>query len=537
MSLNKKLISAIKSKENGKVSDLLQNMDVEALNKVPQCDQYEINLFSDPHPNSGPNNKDYHEAQSTTDRDEQLPKSFNGGEDEPEQMKSSHKCDICNFTTSKRYLLSRHIKSHFTDFNSPYECDLCDKAFKSQVSLKNHIQRHTTRLRPHGCSLCSSSFLAASELRRHVKHKHTHGKIFQCTECDYKSVEKAKLKRHMSCHTGEKPYQCEHCSMAFPYNFNLKRHIRTHTLEKPYECEVCSATFSQLNTLKGHRQLHTDDRKVFPCDVCPSTFGRKGDLNKHYEHLHTSDAPVHCEKCGKVFKDRYSLKLHKKEHKVFSCCLCIFSCTSRKQFKAHCNTHRGLRPFKCDLCEECFAKKQILKNHQILAHTEFKPVKKPERKGARIECIHCDKTFRSERFLQKHLRRVEMATESNEELKRETAMKLDKVIDEMLGRDKNMNIQDGNPVQNSCDMTSKELSNSEMIIQEVKNSDADNQKPLDDTRGEGINNGIMEFSFDTDDDSSVEFTGEMEEPIDTANKNKEKKKLDIESCFGFLDYL
>ena len=47
----------------------------------------------------------------------------------------------------------------------------------------------------------------------------------------------------------------------------------------------------------------------------------------------------------------------------------------------------------------------------------------------------------------------------------------------------------------------------------------------------------MEFSFDTDDNSSVEFTGEMEEPIDTDNKKKEKKKLDIESCFGFLDYL
>lgn len=44
---------------------------------------------------------------------------------------SLHVCTYCNYTSNKRYLLSRHLKSHSED--RPHKCGICERGFK--VSL------------------------------------------------------------------------------------------------------------------------------------------------------------------------------------------------------------------------------------------------------------------------------------------------------------------------------------------------------------------------------------------------------------------
>lgn len=139
------------------------------------------------------------------------------------QPEVSHMCNYCNYTTSKRYLLSRHMKSHSDD--RPHKCSVCERGFKTVASLQNHVNTHTGT-KPHSCKFCDSSFTTSGELVRHVRYRHTHEKPHKCTECDYASVELSKLKRHMRCHTGERPYQCPHCTYASPDTFKLKRHLR-----------------------------------------------------------------------------------------------------------------------------------------------------------------------------------------------------------------------------------------------------------------------------------------------------------------------
>lgn len=143
---------------------------------------------------------------------------------------STHMCNYCNYTTSKRYLLARHMKSHSED--RPHKCSVCERGFKTLASLQNHVNTHTGT-KPHHCKFCESAFTTSGELVRHVRYKHTHEKPHKCTECDYASVELSKLKRHIRCHTGERPYQCPHCTYASPDTFKLKRHLRIHTGEKP----------------------------------------------------------------------------------------------------------------------------------------------------------------------------------------------------------------------------------------------------------------------------------------------------------------
>lgn len=167
-----------------------------------------------------------------------------------------HMCNYCNYTSPKRYLLSRHMKSHSEE--RPYKCSVCERGFKTLASQQNHVNTHTG-VKPHNCKFCSSSFTTSGELARHTRYRHTHEKPHKCHECDYASVELSKLKRHIRCHTGERPYQCPHCTYASPDTFKLKRHLRIHTGEKPYECDVCQARFTQSNSLKAHKLIHSGE--------------------------------------------------------------------------------------------------------------------------------------------------------------------------------------------------------------------------------------------------------------------------------------
>ncbi|GIY32015.1 transcriptional repressor CTCF [Caerostris extrusa] len=303
----------------------------------------------------------------------------------------AHMCNYCNYTSPKRYLLSRHMKSHSEE--RPHKCGVCERGFKTLASLQNHVNTHTGT-RPHCCRDCESSFTTSGELVRHVRYRHTHEKPHRCTECDYASVELSKLKRHMRCHTGERPYQCPHCTYASPDMYKLKRHLRIHTGEKPYECDVCQARFTQSNSLKAHKLIHSGNKPSFHCDFCPTTCGRKTDLRIHMQKLHTSDKPLKCKRCGKTFPDRYSYKLHSKTHegeKCFKCDLCPYASISQRHLESHMLIHTDQKPFRCDECDQAFRQKQLLRRHKNLYHDPNYVAPAPKEKTN--ECSECGKAF------------------------------------------------------------------------------------------------------------------------------------------------
>lgn len=250
-------------------------------------------------------------------------------------------CRYCEYTSPKRYLLMRHMKSHSED--KPHKCNICDRGFKTMASLQNHVNTHTGT-RPHKCKECESAFTTSGELVRHIRYKHTFEKPHKCTECEYASVELSKLKRHMRSHTGERPYQCMHCNYASPDTYKLKRHLRIHTGEKPYICDICQARFTQSNSLKAHKLIHTGNKPVFQCELCPTTCGRRTDLKIHMMKLHTSTTPLQCKKCSETFPDRYSCKMHMKTHegeRCFKCEQCDYAAMSLRHLEAHILTHTG----------------------------------------------------------------------------------------------------------------------------------------------------------------------------------------------------
>ncbi|XP_043218623.1 transcriptional repressor CTCF-like [Amphibalanus amphitrite] len=313
----------------------------------------------------------------------------------------AHMCSYCNYTTPKRYLLSRHMKSHSEE--RPHKCSVCERGFKTLASLQNHVNTHTGT-KPHCCKFCDANFTTSGELVRHVRYIHTKEKPHTCTECDYSSVELSKLRRHMRSHTGERPYQCPHCTYASPDTFKLKRHLRIHTGEKPYECEICGSRFTQSNSLKAHRQIHSGEKPLYHCELCPTTCGRKTDLRIHVQKLHTSDRPIKCKRCGKSFPDRYSFKLHSKTHegeKCFRCDLCPYMSTSQRHLESHMLIHTDQKPYVCQHCDQSFRQKQLLKRHVNLYHNpNYIP---PQPREKTHECPECGRAFRHKGNLIRHL--------------------------------------------------------------------------------------------------------------------------------------
>ncbi|EDW69222.1 transcriptional repressor CTCF [Drosophila virilis] len=311
-------------------------------------------------------------------------------------------CSHCSYTTNKKFLISRHVRSHDSELS--FKCSICERGFKSNMGLVNHLNTHMGN-KPHKCKLCESAFTTSGELIRHTRYKHTKEKPHKCTECSYASVELTKLRRHMTCHTGERPYQCPHCTYASQDMFKLKRHLVIHTGEKKYQCDICKSRFTQSNSLKAHKLIHSVvDKPVFQCTLCPTTCGRKADLRTHMANMHTSDKPLICKRCGQELPDRYQYKLHIKSHegeKCYRCSLCSYASVSQRHLDSHMLIHTDTKPFKCDLCSQAFRQRQLLRRHVNLMHNEdYKP---PEPREKMHSCPSCSRVFTHKGNLMRHM--------------------------------------------------------------------------------------------------------------------------------------
>lgn len=191
---------------------------------------------------------------------------------------------------------------------------------------------------------------------------------------------------------------CRVCSKDFGKDIrNYKTHMKEHGLQESelFACSFCPKTFAKGKHYTQHLKIHVRTQR-FSCKLCNASYSRKAKLGRHMlSHSQEHQVKKHkCSKCPKAFSTKEYLQAHLKVHggKKYECDTCGFLCSSPFNLDTHKKKHLGDKPFKCELCEKTFVRRDFLDNHMEQVH-----------KNKKSKCEKCGKLFSRKDVLKRHL--------------------------------------------------------------------------------------------------------------------------------------
>ncbi|XP_059182342.1 zinc finger and SCAN domain-containing protein 12-like [Centropristis striata] len=162
-------------------------------------------------------------------------------------------------------------------------------------------------------------------------------------------------------------------------------------------CQKCGKTFASRYTLKNHESVHTSARP-FKCTQCDKAYKTRKDLRHHFRIHSNSEGPSYaCSLCKKKFSSRSSLKVHLRRHsgeRPFACSYCDKKFLTNGDLKAHVRIHTGERPYACTFCNKKFTQPYMLTVH-LRIHKKDNP----------YLCSTCGMSFPSSGALLVHTRK------------------------------------------------------------------------------------------------------------------------------------
>jgi KRAB domain-containing zinc finger protein len=131
-----------------------------------------------------------------------------------EEENKTFECKICLSKFSRRYSLTRHVKTVHKN-NVKFECTKCGSAFTRKDSLVVHQDRcggdeqevcgsgsntlavkHLPQPQMESCKICPSKFSHREDLAHHVNTVHKKTIRFECTKCGSSFTRKYNLALH-----------------------------------------------------------------------------------------------------------------------------------------------------------------------------------------------------------------------------------------------------------------------------------------------------------------------------------------------------
>ncbi|XP_073828695.1 uncharacterized protein [Musca autumnalis] len=246
------------------------------------------------------------------------------------------------------------------------------------------------------CELCNVTCTKFTLLREHFAEQHPSEECY-ITCCQIQFRYRCEIVKHIYYHeaanNGE--FKCDICYTAYPVKGDLNRHMQTKHSDCPkpkvtHKCNKCEKTFVKATGYRIHLEF---------CD------GRPPDNSK---------TQVSCEKCGKISKNKKSLRKHiLHEHpendKQYQCQICDQICKSKQNLKSHFQAVHTTEDCKyyCKWCPKTYRTSSLRLTHYKRVHTQlykeewFK--KREQVKNKRYKCTECDKVYRTTFALSEHM--------------------------------------------------------------------------------------------------------------------------------------
>ncbi|KAG5896670.1 hypothetical protein JTB14_021311 [Gonioctena quinquepunctata] len=155
--------------------------------------------------------------------------------------------------------------------------------------------------------------------------------------------------------------------------------------ENIYICELCGEGFLSETLLKEHLVLH--EGVTIICDKCPKIFKNTTALKAHYKLKHTDAERYKCDICQQTFARADYLRNHQKRHEEDTDPSKV-KCRVPGKFLRFKNTDE---PLPCKLCGKYYNGIQKLKVH-LQTHLIVK----------RYKCEYCDLTYKRWPSLKRH---------------------------------------------------------------------------------------------------------------------------------------
>ena len=154
-----------------------------------------------------------------------------------------------------------------------------------------------------------------------------------------------------------KTYKCKKCNKKFARHQSAKNHCKDFS----WNCEVCGMLIHQSNNVARHKKR------------CGRQTQKK--LNGA-KTIQATSQEITCIFCGKVYKNRNSLKSHinnvhknEKDEGGYKCERCDFQCNKEGYLKKHIKiNHSQSTRLNCDECEFSCLSKSGLGRHINLVH-------------------------------------------------------------------------------------------------------------------------------------------------------------------------
>ena len=194
----------------------------------------------------------------------------------------------------------------------------------------------------------------------------------------------------------DRPYKCDRCDKAYARKDNLEAHIQWHTGTKKYKCDMCKKSYRLLRHLNVHKKNHF--APMLQCKECSFKCKDPYYMKKHVKTIHRG---VKCWKC-KVCDEKFFLKKERTDHmkevhyngtlpKPFACHLCGKSYTRKTILNDHLKVHSAEKPFIRNHCGKGFTRSCLLQVHEKI-HTNLRAFK----------CETCGDTFNTKGGLTTH---------------------------------------------------------------------------------------------------------------------------------------